>query len=306
MKSSQGLKDLSATSTSLQPERYPGVARRWKGLFGEKVWRISLDPGFSCPNRDGSLGLDGCAFCDPSSFAPSAGDKRPIAVQLSQGIDRLRKKGIGKFAAYFQPHTNTYAPVDDLIKAWDAVVPFDDVVALCIGTRPDCFSEQVLEALAKYGKRFEIWLEIGLQSANDETLKRLNRGHSADDFISACQRAKPGGFKICPHVILGLPGETAESELNTAKLLSDLEVDGIKLHHLSIVKGTLLEKEWRNGEINLISEDEYVERASSFMLRLDPKTVVHRLVGETMGDALLAPFYDKRRTIDKIRRKLNG
>lgn len=304
-RSSLNSKGSSEISTSSQPDRYPGLARHWTKLHGEKVWRISLDPGFSCPNRDGALGEDGCAYCNPSSFAPSAGDKRSITLQLDEGINRLRKKGFKKFAAYFQPHTNTYAPVEELRKAWDEVLPFKDVVALCIGTRPDCLDEQTLDALADYKYRHEIWLEIGLQSANDSTLKWLNRRHSAGDFAAACQRAKQRGIKVCAHVILGLPGETARSELETARFLSAHEVEGIKLHHLSIIKGTRLERDWRAGEIGLLSQEEYAARASAFILQLAPTTIIHRLVGQTMGDGLLAPVYDKRQAVAMIRNKLD-
>ena len=261
---------------------------------------MSLDPGFSCPNRDGTLGKRGCAFCDPASFSPAAGDRRPIAVQLASGMEKLRSRGIRKFAAYFQPHTNTYAPLDILQGVWGQVLPFPDVVALCVGTRPDCAPEPVLDLLAAYQAEREVWIELGLQSSLDDTLRLLNRRHTAADFADAARRARAHDLLVCAHVILGLPGEDAGDEARTADFLSELRIDGVKLHHLAVVKGTPLEAAWRAGEFRVVEEAEYVDRAVDFVERLPPHTVLHRVAGDTPPDRLLAPRYNKGRAAAAI------
>jgi radical SAM protein (TIGR01212 family) len=291
-------------SNASVPASHPSLAEHWKARFGERVQRVSLDAGFSCPNRDGTLGNRGCAFCDPASFSPAAGDQRPIAVQLASGAERLRSRGIRKFAAYFQPHTNTHAPLRVLQRVWDQVLPFRDVVALCVGTRPDCVPAPVLDLLATYGPEKEIWLELGLQSSGDDTLRRLNRGHTAADFAAAARRARARGLLVCAHVILGLPGEGARDEARTAEFLSELEIDGVKLHHLAVVTGTALEAEWRRGALRVLTEAEYVERAASFVLRLPPATILHRLVGDTDAARLVAPRFDKGKAVAAIRRRI--
>lgn len=285
-------------------EPWPSLARHWRARFGERVQRVSLDAGFSCPNRDGTVGRGGCTFCDPASFAPSAGDPRPVGEQLRWGIERLRRRGIGKFAAYFQPHSNTYGPLERLRAAWAAALPFPDVVALCVGTRPDCVPDPVLDLLAEHLGRFEVWLELGLQSARDATLERLRRGHRAADFADACRRARERGIRVCAHVILGLPGEDAEDEARTARFLAALGVEGVKLHQLSVVRGTRLEAEWRREGFDLLTEEAYAARAAAFVAALPAETILHRLVGDVSDDRLVAPRYDKGRVLRRIREGL--
>ncbi|MBI5443163.1 MAG: TIGR01212 family radical SAM protein [Deltaproteobacteria bacterium] len=269
---------------------------------------MSLDAGFSCPNRDGTKGRQGCAFCDPASFSPAFGDARSVSEQLSEAIVKLTTRGLAsKFAAYFQPGANTYAPPEALREAWENAAAFPEVVALCVGTRPDCVPDSVLDLLASYVGRFgEIWLELGLQSAKDETLRRLGRGHTVADFRDACAGARSRGLRVCAHVILGLPGEMPQDEAATAELLAELEVEGVKLHQLAFVEGTRLGEEWRQGLVRAIEEEEYVERAVAFIRRLRPGTVLHRLVGDTAGARLLAPRYDKARVVRAIRAALAG
>lgn len=283
---------------------WPSLASYWRARFGQPVQRVGLDAGLSCPNRDGTRGSSGCAFCDPASFAPCAGDRRTVPEQLAAGLARLRRRGVGRAAAYFQPHTNTYAPPAVLEGLWSSLLAFPQVAALCVGTRPDCVPDPILDLLARYRDRWEVWLELGLQSALDDTLARLGRGHTASQFAEACRRARARGLMVCAHVILGLPGEGPEDEARTAAFLADLGVDGVKLHHLAVVRGTPLERSWRQGELTLLEEAQYVSRAAAFVAALPPRTVLHRLVGETAGDRLLAPRYDKARAIRGIRRAL--
>jgi radical SAM protein (TIGR01212 family) len=288
------------------PPKYPSLAEHWQARFHERVQRVSLDAGFSCPNRDGAAGREGCVFCDPVTFSPAAGDRRPVSVQLATRMTSLRQRGVTKFAAYFQPHTNTYAPLPVLREIWDEVLLFPEVVALCVGTRPDCVPDPVLDLLSSYRDRLEVWLELGLQSAHDGTLRRLNRAHTAGDFADACRRARARRFQVCAHVILGLPDEAAADETYTAGFLSDLGVEGVKLHQLAVVRGTALETAWRRGAVQVLTEEEYVERAVAFVRRLPPNAVLHRLVGDTRAERLLAPRYNKGRVVDAIRRGIRG
>ncbi len=286
------------------PEPWPSLGRHWRALHGEPVRRVSLDPGFSCPNRDGLLGTAGCIFCDPASFSPSHGDPRPVARQLAAGIAALGESGVRKVAAYFQPRTNTHAPPAVLERLWEEALGFPQVVALCVGTRPDCVPEAVLDGLAAWRERAEVWLELGLQSSRDETLRRLRRGHGAEAFADACRRARGRGLKVCAHVILGLPGEGVEDELATAALLAGLGVEGVKLRQLAVVRGTELEAAWRRGEVPVLGEAEYAARAAAFVRALPRGTVLHRLVGDTPAGRLLAPRFEKGRVLREIREAL--
>ncbi|MBI5014359.1 MAG: TIGR01212 family radical SAM protein [Deltaproteobacteria bacterium] len=286
---------------------YPSLGLYWRHLFGEPVWRVSLDAGLSCPNRDGTLGKGGCTFCDPASFAPSAGDPRPVSEQLADGMARLRRsRGARRFAAYFQPHTNTYAAPETLERLWDQISRVPEVVALCVGTRPDCVPDPVLDLLARFPDRLDVWLELGLPSARDDTLQRLRRCHRASDFADAAGRAHGRGLRVCAHLILGLPGEGPADEAATAAFVAASGTDGVKLHQLAVVAGTSLEREWREGQVVTLDEPEYVLRAVAFVGALPATTVLHRLVGDTAPTALLAPRYDKGRVVREIRTRLHG
>jgi radical SAM protein (TIGR01212 family) len=213
---------------------------------------------------------------------------------------------VHRVAAYFQPHTNTHAPLPVLRGLWDGVLRFPEVVALCVGTRPDCVPGPVLDLLRSYQSRLEVWLELGLQSARDETLAALGRGHTTADFAAAAREAQALGLGVCAHVILGLPGEDAEDEARTADFLADLGVAGVKLHQLSVIRGTPLEDGWRRGAVHVLEQSAYVERAAAFVRRLPGGTVIHRLVGDVAGDRLLAPRFDKGRVVREIRDALES
>jgi radical SAM protein (TIGR01212 family) len=283
-------------------DRYPFVGDHWKKRFGERVWRVPLDAGLGCPNRDSVTGAGGCVFCDPVSFAPRAGRKLSVTEQLQRGTAHWGARGIRKFAAYFQSGTNTHAASETLRRLWDEAAAFPEVVVLCVGTRPDCVDEEVLDLLAGYRTRFgEIWLEIGLQSANDATLARLHRGHTAADFAEGCRRARERGLLVCAHAILGLPGEDEADEAATADFLRECGAEGVKLHHLAVVKGTELAALFERGEIPVLGEEAYVGRAVAFLRRLPPSTVIHRFVGDTGEERLLAPKFLKPRVAALIR-----
>ncbi len=272
--------------------------------FGAKVLKIPLDAGFSCPNRE--RGGEGCSFCDNAAFSPHAvrpgGKPAPLDAQIETGLARAARRGARACMAYFQAFTNTYAPIAALKDAYDRAAGRPGIVALAVGTRPDCVGDDVLELLASYCARVEVWLELGLQSANDETLARLNRGHTYAQFLDAVARCRRFPLKLCVHVIIGLPGETRARGNRTADELAALSVHGLKLHPLQILAGTRLAEEHARGAVALISEDEFVARAADFLERTPPDVVIQRLTADALGPALIAPSWsrNKQRLLAKI------
>jgi hypothetical protein len=217
--------------------------------------------------------------------------------------------GAEKFIIYFQARTNTHAPPEKLKRIYDEALSYPDIVSLAIGTRPDCLSEEVLELLEDYKERMPVWLEIGLQSIHESTLKFINRRHSLDEFVDAVERAKKRGFKLCTHVIFGLPGETQEMMMQTVKRVGELGLDAIKIHHLYIAKDTPLEELYRRGQVKVMKLEEWVELAASILERLPPNLIIQRLVGEISGEYLVAPLWGKpksqiiRAIEDELRRR---
>jgi radical SAM protein (TIGR01212 family) len=270
-----------------------------KRRFGCKVHKVSLHAGFTCPNRDGKVGVGGCTYCVNESFSPQAGKPmRPIREQMADGIAYMKKRyRAKKFFAYFQAFSNTYAPVEKLRALYDEAISLPDVVGLDIGTRPDCVSDEVLDLIQSSTGKVEVWLEYGVQSAHDETLRRVNRGHDFATFCDAVERTKGRNIRICAHVILGLPGETREQMMQTALALQPLGLDAIKVHHLYVARGTPLEAEYRAGRLRLFSAREYVEVACDFLERIPDTVAVQRLVGDTTSEGvLLAPTWTETKT----------
>jgi radical SAM protein (TIGR01212 family) len=289
--------------------RYRKHSAYLRERFGAPVRRIPLHAGFSCPNRDGTLSEAGCVFCDPKSYSPAADGLRTLEDQLREGIERGRRQGVDRFLAYFQPYTNTYAPLPQLRRAYDAVRAFPEVVALAVGTRPDCVDEGVIDLLAEYTRDCEVWVEYGLQSIHDRTLRRLNRGHTAADFLRAVEltRRHPE-LKVCAHVILGLPGEDPADEAATAEALAHLRVEGVKVHPLYVVMGTALAIDYAMGRYAALTREDYTRRAVAFLERLPPAAVVQRLSADCPPDRLLAPAWltDKHAVVAGIEARLES
>lgn len=279
-----------------------------KEKHGCRVYRIGLDAGFSCPNRDGIKGSGGCIYCNANGSRSSyTTPQDPIEKQLSSRMEYLKSKyGATKFIAYFQAFTNTYAPVKELKSIYDKVLPFKEIAGISIGTRPDCVDAEKIKLVASYKDRYDMWLEYGLQSIHDKTLKSINRGHTFKDFISAFDLTKKSGISVCVHVILGLPGETRDSMLKTAQKLSEIRVDGIKIHLLHILKYSTLATLYNEGKIKLMEQDEYVGLVCDFIENLSPGIVIQRLTGEGDRNNHVAPQWaiDKSGTINKIRETL--
>jgi radical SAM protein (TIGR01212 family) len=260
--------------------------------YGERVHKIALDAAFTCPNRDGSKGFGGCTFCNNVSFSPNGRQPKPIREQLACGRRVIRKRtGARKYLAYFQAYTNTYDEIERLAALYDEALADEDVIGLAIGTRPDCVPEAVIDLLAGYQARgYEVWLELGLQSAFDDTLARVNRGHGFAEYAESVLRARNLGLKVCTHLIAGLPGETAYHAKETLLRVLELGTDGLKLHPLHVVKGTQLANAWRRGEYQPLTLEAYVDIAADLVELATPADVVwHRLTGTAEGAILLAP-----------------
>ncbi|MBN1594757.1 TIGR01212 family radical SAM protein [candidate division FCPU426 bacterium] len=288
--------------------RYRTLSSYFRENFGQPVRKISLDAGFSCPNRDGRTSDAGCIFCEPRSFSPAAGEAPlPVDQQLREGIHAGQSRGVRLFFAYFQAYTNTDAPVARLKSIYDVVRAFPEIIGLSIGTRPDCLDQKKLELISSYAGEYEVWLEVGMQSVHDRTLQRINRGHDAAAFFQAVRliRQYPG-IKVCAHVILGLPGENPEMEKETACAVARLQVEGIKLHPLHVVQGTALAREYAARSYLPLAREEYVERAVRFLERLWPRTVIHRLCADSLADWLLAPAWvrEKNSVLQAIQAKM--
>jgi uncharacterized protein len=276
-----------------------------KGRFGQRVQKITLDAGLTCPNRDGRLSIGGCLYCNARGSGTGAwGRGQSIPAQMEAGIARLsRRYGAARFIAYFQSFSNTYAPVTTLRELYEAALAPPQVVGLAIGTRPDCLGDEVLDLLAGYARDRLMWLELGLQSAHDATLARINRGHDAACFSEAAARAASRGIAVVAHVILGLPGEGPREMAATAEFLARLPVQGVKIHLLYVVKGSGLARVHEQGEYDCLTEAQYVSSVVDFIERLPPHLVIHRLTSDPHAEELVAPAWclDKPRVLESLK-----
>ena len=274
-------------------KRYHAFSDLLKREFGCRVHRISVDAGFTCPNRDGTVGTGGCIYCGgrgsgAHGILPAVG----VREQIEHGKEVMsRKYKAERFIAYFQAYSNTHAPVEQLRRLYDEALAVPDVVGLIVGTRPDCLPPQVLALLGEYARTTWFWLELGMQSHLDRSLEYLGRGHDFRTFEDAVQRAGDSGLRVCAHVILGVPGETREEILAGAKEVNRLGVHGVKLHLLHVMKGTALEERYRKGTVAVMARDEYVGLACDYLELLRPDIVIQRLTGDGGHDHLVAPLW---------------
>lgn len=277
---------------------------RWSGkpfnFFGDylferyscRVFKLPINAGLSCPNRDGTIGSTGCIFCsDEGSASPTTSGFNSISLQMENAINTFKRTDHNtKYIAYFQAFTNTYAPVSVLERLYDEALASTEVTGLMIGTRPDCISREILKLIQKYIKdNFELWIELGVQSMKNESLDFLKRGHSAEKSIESINLISEYGISICVHVILGIPGETWNDMMETALKLSELPIQGIKIHHMHIIKDTELENIYNKNPFSLMSLKEYVSTLCDFIERLRPDITIHRLMGDRREDSLLYP-----------------
>ena len=259
--------------------------------FPFRVQKISVDAAFSCPNRDGRLSLGGCTFCDKKTFNPSYCDRgKSITQQLEEGKAFFAKKYPEmKYLAYFQAYSNTYAPLEELKRKYEEALAVDDVVGLVIGTRPDCVSDEALDYLQQLNQRTFLIVEYGIESANDNTLRRINRGHTFDCSRQAIIKAHQRGIITCGHIILGLPGEDEEEMLHQASTISQLPLDILKLHQLQIIKGTPLAKEYEAHPFHVFSAEEYVNLVIRYVSKLRNDLVLERFVSQSPPNMVIAP-----------------
>lgn len=259
---------------------------------GERVHKIALDVGFTCPNRDGTKGVGGCAFCNNDSFSPNA--RRPsLQEQLDSGRRAIAKRTRArKFMAYFQAYTNTYAELARLRALYDSALREPDIIGLSVGTRPDCVEPAVLDLLADYmAQGYEVVLELGLQSAFDASLQRVNRGHGLAEYLATAEAARARDIPLCTHLIMGLPGENEEHYHATLDTVLAHGVEGLKLHPLHVVRHTILGNEFRRGAYQALELDEYIRIAADMIERTPPEIAFHRLTGTAAADILLAPTW---------------
>lgn len=266
-------------------------------VFSEKVAKVSLDAGFSCPNREAD-DSGGCIYCSPRGSGDCAGDRdRDIAWQFAQIKSRIKRKwpGVSKFIAYFQAYTNTFAPVSQLEGLYREALAQEGVVGLSISTRPDCLPDSVFDLLEQLNRETWLWVELGLQSAHDETLKLINRGHDFACFQRAVEKLQHRGIRVCAHIILGLPGETEDMMVQTARTASALGIQGIKIHVLHVVRHTRLAEMWEQGKVNLPDMQTYTHWTAKVLEVLPPEMVVQRVTGDAPADILLAPLWIRRK-----------
>ena len=270
--------------------------------FGCKVYKLSLDGGFSCPNRDGTLGTGGCIFCSGSGeFAEGACES--VAAQLERAKTRVRRKNKdGKFIAYFQSFTNTYGPVEKLRKLYLEAIAPEDIVGLAIGTRPDCLGAEVVELLAQINRIKPVSVELGLQTIHEETAAYIRRGYPTDIYYDAVRRLKTAGIEVVTHIILGLPGETVDMMKATTQAAVDAGTDGVKFHLLHVLRGTDLAKDYADGKFSCLTLEEYGEILKQCTALLPETVVVHRITGDGAKKDLIAPLWsaDKKRVLNYL------
>lgn len=276
--------------------------------FGVRVHKVALDAGFTCPNRDGEKGKGGCTFCNNKSFSPIAGPRLGISGQFTKARIAIAKRTRARrFIAYFQAYTNTYADIAELEATYREALGEPDVIGISVGTRPDCVSPPVLDLLdILRGEGLEVWLELGLQSAFDETLARVNRGHTLAEYRATAEAARERGIPLCTHLIVGLPGEDESHYHATLDTVLDIGVDGLKLHPLHVVRHTLLAHQWRRGGYHPLTQPDYIRIAADLIERTPPHIVFHRVTATASNDILLAPAWcaQKWNVLNGIEREL--
>lgn len=274
-------------------KRYSDYNTYLRNRFGQRVQKISIDAGLSCPNRDGTLSHKGCIYCNTRG---SGSGLSAAGLSIEEQINTLKigaqkKYKAKKFLAYFQSYSNTYTGLNHLKSMFDEALSCEGMVGMAIGTRPDCIDIPKLDLIESYTKKYLVWVEYGLQSAHDITLKTINRGHTFQDFVNAVMLTRGRHIEICTHVILGLPGESRKMMLETARILADLPVNGIKLHLQYVIKGTALDDLWKKGIFTPLDQDEYADLVCDFIERLPKHIIIQRITGDPHTQELRAPLW---------------
>ena len=289
-------------------EHYRSLNRYLRETFGEKVYKLALDGGMTCPNRDGRIGYGGCIFCSAGGSGDFAqGRCASVAEQIEGAKARIRSKtGAEKFIAYFQSYTNTYAPVEYLDRLFGEAAAEPSVAAMSIGTRTDCLPPEVIDLLARLNRIKPVWVELGLQTIHEDTARYIRRGYELPVFEEAVAKLRGAGVQVIVHVILGLPGESREMMLQTVEYLAKLRPDGVKLQLLHVLEGTDLAKDYRAGKFRCMEMEEYFDILFDCLERLPEDIVIHRLTGDGPKRSLIAPLWtgDKKRVLNEMNREL--
>lgn len=290
--------------------RFYSLNQYFKSRYHERVQKITINSGFSCPNLDGTLSNTGCIYCNNLAFNPQLREdkEKSIRAQIEEGMEfAYRRYNAKKFMAYYQPYSNTYAPVELLREKYKIINEYSKIVALSIGTRPDCVNKEKLNLIASFKNSKEVWIEYGLQSAKEETLKKINRGHDFEDFKRSVLETKKRNIKVCVHLIVGLPGESFIDYLHTATKISKLKVDGVKLHPAHVVKNTELAKWYQKGKYNPLSYQEYLSAVTKMVEYLPSHCVIQRMGASAPSDLLLAPEWinEKKNISSEVNKLLN-
>ena len=283
---------------------YRNLSGYFRERYGKRLKKICIDGGFTCPNRDGKCGTGGCIYCGERGAGEHITPALSITEQVKVALEAAKPND--KFIAYFQNFSNTYAEPSVLKERYDAALTDERIVALAIGTRPDCLDEEKARLIAEYKKTRDVWVELGLQTSNEETAKLINRGYKHDVFENAITLLKKYSIPVVAHMIIGLPSESEEDAVKTAKYISSLGIWGVKIHSIYVMEGTRLAQMYRSGEYTPPERDYYVKMCSRSIARLSPEIIVHRITGDCPGGLLVAPSWnsDKNLLINLIRREL--
>ncbi|MCB8817029.1 TIGR01212 family radical SAM protein [Desulfosporosinus shakirovi] len=281
----------------MQKKRYLTFNEHLRNRFREKVFKVSLDAGFTCPNRDGTLGWSGCVYCSERGSGDFAGDQKlPLHDQFVEVSERMKRKWpSAKYIAYFQAYTNTYASPERLREVYEEALAEENVIGLSVSTRPDCLPEDVLDYLEELNRQTYLWVELGLQSSHDRTMEWIRRGHDYSRFLKGLEQLRSRGIQVCAHIILGLPGESKAEMLETARAVAGLPIQGIKIHLLHVLRGTPLATIYESKPFELMTKEDYVSLVVDILEILPPEMVIHRLTGDGPPDDLIGPLWSRKK-----------
>lgn len=291
-------------------ERYKHLNTHLKNKFGERTLKICLDGHFSCPNRDGTLGKNGCIFCSGRGSGEHIRPATTITEQVQNYFTSYKAQRANKFIAYFQNFTNTYDTIENLKAKYDAALIDNRIVALAIATRPDCIDEKIVQLLKSYTNHYSVWVELGLQTANDETGKFLNRGYNSQQFTKAVKLLRKYQIDVVTHIMIGLPNEKFEDLKSTVDFINQHEIQGLKIHGTYVVKNTVLAQMYENGKYEPISLETYLKSLAYVLTHISPDIVIHRISGDAPKDLLIAPEWNVHKKwilngLDKLMREEN-
>jgi len=278
---------------SFDQKRYHSWNYHLKNQFGEKIFKVALDGGFDCPNRDGTVAHGGCTFCSAAGSGDFAGDRvDDLETQFNDVKDRMHKKWPhAKYMGYFQAYTNTHAPVEELREKFECILKQENVIGLSIGTRPDCLPDDVVDYLAELNERTYLWVELGLQTMHQATSDLVNRAHDMDCYIEGVNKLRKHNINVCTHIINGLPGEDHQMMLDTAKAVSEMDVQGIKIHMMHLLKGTPMVKQYEKGLLTFMTRDQYIQLVVDQLELLPKEMIIHRITGDGPPELLIGPMW---------------